>query len=148
MSNKKAKLYLGVIVVVLVAIFGYAIWQTLPKETEIAGSLAYEDGTILGSGETHIYVSVMDSVNQSYIGSVEVYTDKEYLDDALEEFNFIAGDEGDYGLYVTSVNGVTIDYDTDGTYWAFYINGEMAPVGVSSTICENEASYMFQIEEG
>ena len=54
-----------------------------------------------------------------------VSTDKETVGDALLELNLIEGEEGDYGLYVKTVNGITADYDTDGTYWAFYVNGEM-----------------------
>lgn len=45
----------------------------------------------------------------------------------------IAGDESDYGLYVTSVNGITADWATENAYWAFYINGEYAQTGVDST---------------
>ena len=40
------------------------------------------------------------------------------------------------------------EYETDGTYWAFYVNGDLATTGVSSTPVEDEMSYMFQIEEG
>lgn len=108
----------------------------------------YETGDIIGDGDTHIYVSVTDSIEQSLIGSFEVYTDKNNVGDALLEYGLIAGEDSEYGLYVKTVNGVTADYDTDGTYWAFYVNGDMSSTGVSETPVEDEASYMFQIEEG
>ena len=43
----------------------------------------------------------------------------------------IAGEDSDYGLYVKTVNGVTVDYDTDGKYWAFYVDGEYAATDVA-----------------
>ena len=66
----------------------------------------------------------------------------------MSEYGFISGDDSDYGLYVKVVNGVKAEYETDGTYWAFYVNGDLATTGVSSTPVEDEMSYMFQIEEG
>ena len=36
------------------------------------------------------------------------------------------------------------DYDTDGMYWAFYINGEYAQTGVDATGVEDGAVYAFR----
>ena len=108
----------------------------------------YESGSIIGEGEKHIYVTATDGVNQELIGTFEFYTDAENIGDALLEYGFISGDDSDYGLYVKVVNGVKAEYETDGTYWAFYVNGDLATTGVSSTPVEDEMSYMFQIEEG
>ena len=58
----------------------------------------------------------------------------------------IDGDESEYGLYVKTVNGITADYDTDGVYWAFYINDEYAPTGVDSTTITEGERYSFRIE--
>ena len=93
-------------------------------------------------------MTATDGVNQELIGTFEFYTDAENIGDALSEYGFISGDDGDYGLYVKVVNGVKAEYETDGTYWAFYVNGDLATTGVSSTPVEDEMSYMFQIEEG
>lgn len=76
----------------------------------------------------------------------DIKTDKETVGDALLAQNLIAGDESEYGLYVKTVNGITADYDVDGTYWAFYINGEYASTGVDSTPVEDGATYMFKVE--
>ena len=46
-----------------------------------------------------------------------------------------------------TVNGVTADYDKDGTYWAFYINGEYAMSGVDTTAVEEGATYAFKVEK-
>lgn len=108
----------------------------------------YESGSVIGQGEKHIYVTATDSVNQELIGTFEFYTDAENIGDALLEYGFISGDDSEYGLYVKVVNGVKAEYETNGTYWAFYVNGDLATTGVSSTPVEDEMSYMFQIEEG
>ena len=67
--------------------------------------------------------------------------------DALTELNLISGDEGDYGLYVKTVNGITADYDTDGSYWAFYVNNEYAQTGVDLTPITEGDYYSFKIEK-
>ena len=69
------------------------------------------------------------------------------LPERAEELNLIAGDESEYGLYVKQVNGITADYDVDQTYWAFYINGEMAMTGVDTTDVEAGATYSFKVEK-
>ena len=59
----------------------------------------------------------------------------------------IAGDETEYGLYVKEVNGFVADYDTDGTYWAFYIDGEYAMTGVDQTEITEGSTYTLQVEK-
>lgn len=65
---------------------------------------------------------------------------------ALLELELIAGDDSEYGLYVKTVNGITADYDTDGKYWAFYIDEEYAASGVDTTPVTDGSSYAFKIE--
>ena len=76
----------------------------------------------------------------------QIHTDKETVGDALLELGLIAGEEGAYGLYVKTVNGLTVDYDTDGKYWAFYTNGEYAVSGVDTTTIEAGITYSFKVE--
>ncbi|MBQ7660763.1 MAG: DUF4430 domain-containing protein, partial [Clostridia bacterium] len=79
--------------------------------------------------------------------SFTVHTDKSTVGEALVDAGLIAGDMGPYGLYVKSVNGVRADYDKDGCYWAFYIDGEMAMQGVDATEIAAGVAYMFKIEK-
>lgn len=76
-----------------------------------------------------------------------ISTDKKTVGEALLEENLIAGDDSEYGLYVKTVNGVTLDYDKDGMYWAFYVNGEYAQTGVDSTEVAAGAEYAFKAEK-
>ena len=76
----------------------------------------------------------------------ELKTDKETVGDALLETELISGTEGEYGLMILTVNGETHDYNVDGKYWAFYVDGEYAMSGVSSTAVTDGAVYAFKVE--
>ena len=65
----------------------------------------------------------------------------------MQELGLIEGEEGPYGLYVKKVNGITADYDVNGTYWAFYVNGTMAPTGVDMTEIVEGESYGFTVSK-
>lgn len=77
----------------------------------------------------------------------EIQTDKETVGEALLEEGLIAGEDSEYGLYVKTVNGITLDYDKDGAYWAFYIDGEYAMSGVDTTDIVEDSVYMFKAEK-
>lgn len=120
-----------------------------PKQDSTAGTVEEktpsEDSNVLGEGSTEFAFSVVDKDGNETV--FEIHTDKETVGEALLENELITGDESGYGLYVTTVNGITADYDKDGMYWAFYINGEYAQTGVDSTPVEEGESYSFQIEK-
>lgn len=102
------------------------------------------DGSVLGEGKTQFHFSVVDQDGKET--TFEIHTDKETVGEALLELGLIAGDESEYGLYVKTVNGITADYDKDGVYWAFYVNGEYAQTGVDSTTITEGDSYSFKVE--
>jgi len=77
----------------------------------------------------------------------EIETTKKTVGDALLEEGMIEGEESEYGLYIKSVNGIVADYETTGTYWAFYIDGEYAMTGVDQTNIEEGVSYMLKVEK-
>lgn len=98
----------------------------------------------LGEGNTKFTLTVSDQEGSETVFAI--HTDKETVGEALEELGLIAGEEGEYGLYVKTVNGITADYDKDGVYWAFYINDEYAVTGVDSTTIAAEDSYAFKLQ--
>lgn len=99
---------------------------------------------VRGEGKAQFYFTVVDQegLETEFI----VHTDKKTVGDALQELNLIEGEEGDYGLYVKTVNGITVDYDKDGHYWAFYVNDEYGQKGVDSTEIEEGERYAFKVE--
>lgn len=76
----------------------------------------------------------------------QITTHKTLVGEALVDEGLIVGEEGPYGLYVKTVNGITLDYDTDGKYWAFYVDGEYAMTGVDQTEIVPGATYTFKAE--
>ena len=83
-------------------------------------------------------------------GNTETFsitTDKSTVGDALLEEGLIAGENGQYGLYVTEVNGIVADYNVDGTYWAFYVDGAYASSGVDTTDVVDGSTYSFKVEK-
>ena len=125
--------------------------QSQPGETEQDSQLDnVENGTqqsdnVLGEGATVFNFVVVDKDGNE--ATFEVHTNKTTVGEALLEVKLIEGEEGPYGLYVKKVNGITADYDVDQTYWAFYINGEMAMTGVDATNVETGATYSFKVEK-
>ena len=103
------------------------------------------DKTILGEGAKVFEFVIVDG--EGVEKTFEIHTDETTVGDALLELKLIEGEEGAYGLYVKTVNGITADYDVDQTYWAFYINGEMAMTGVDATDIEEGATYSFKVEK-
>lgn len=87
--------------------------------------------TTLGEGDTSFYLTVKDSDNT--VTRFQISTNAATVGEALLQLELISGNETEYGLYVTTVNGIAADWDTEKAYWAFYINGEYAMTGVDST---------------
>ena len=78
--------------------------------------------------------------------TVTVNTDATTVGQALVDLGLIDGKDGEYGLYVKTVNGETLDWDTDGKYWSFYIDGQYAMTGVDSTDVVAGGVYAFKAE--
>lgn len=70
-----------------------------------------------------------------------ISTDADNLGDALVNEGLVQGEESEYGLYIKTVNGITADYDTDGSYWALYKGGEYLTTGADSTPISNGDSF-------
>ena len=87
--------------------------------------------TVKGEGATKFYLDVVNT--DKTITKFEIHTDKKTVGEALLELELITGTTSDYGLYITTVNGITADWDTEKAYWAFYIGGEYAQTGVDAT---------------
>lgn len=141
-SKKLLSMLLCMVLVVAMALFTTGCGKDKPEgntsDTEV-------EAKVLGQGKTVFNFTVVDKDGNE--SAFEIHTDKTIVGDALMEHDLLAGDAGDFGLYVKSVNGITADYDVDGTYWAFYINGEYAMSGVDSTEITDGAAYTFKVEK-
>lgn len=100
--------------------------------------------TVKGEGKTVFDFTVVNAEGKET--AYEIHTDEKTVGAALLKLGLIAGDDGDYGLYVKTVDGITVDYDKDGKYWAFYADGAYATAGVDKTDIKEGASYAFKVE--
>lgn len=119
--KKNRKLVLGGIAVVVLAVVMLCVYRfTRPETTE--GTKTF----------------TVEVVHQDKTAKTFTYkTDKEYVGEALLEEGLIAGEVGEYGLYVTEVDGEKAIYEENNSYWAFYEGGEYASTGVDQTPVED-----------
>lgn len=119
----KGKKTLGlVLLVVLVAAMAFAY-------------VTFSEKAVEGEKSVSIEVVTIDGTSSVY----EVNTDAEYLIGAMQEADGLTfeGEEGIYGLSVSTINGVRADYTLDGAYWGFFVNGEYCNYGVSQQPVED-----------
>lgn len=83
-------------------------------------------------GSKAVSIEVVD--NTGAVTSYDVTTDAEYLAEVFDEIAdlTVEGDISDYGLYINTVNGVTADYNVDGSYWCIMVNGEYGLYGADT----------------
>lgn len=155
-KNSTKKLLLTILCIVLIAATALfatgcsndkAPGDSTPGTTETTGTSQTTEPsipagvTVKGEGQTSFSFHVTDT--DGTVTKFLVKTDKTVVGDALLDCGLIVGDASDYGLYVTSVNGITADWDTEKAYWAFYIDGEYAQTGVDATDITPDAVYAF-----
>ncbi len=110
----------------------------------VDGTTVYADGDVVGEGAKQFTLVIADKDGNET--RLEIHTDKDIVGEALLDNQVIAGEDSQYGLYVKTVNGITADFDTDGVYWAFYIDGEYAMTGVDATEITEGVTYSLRVE--
>ena len=106
--------------------------------TDVWENATYREDMEFGSGANTVVVEIQV---QEHEVTFTIKTDKQTVGEALLEHGLIAGEQSQYGMYVKQVNGMTADYDVDQSYWAFYVDGELATTGVDTTEITQEATY-------
>ena len=123
--------------------------ETTPGTSENGGAIApeglWKDATYLkdtefGEGAKTVKVKV---IAEDKSVTFTVKTDAKTLGEALLAHGLIAGDMGDYGLYIKFVNGIRADYDLDKRYWNFTKNGEYMMTGADMTDIADGECYEF-----
>lgn len=139
----------GVLCMVLTAAIalgttGCSTTKPAPSSGQSEEMVVYEAAEIphqAGEGETTFSFTVTDLDGTEI--AFEISTDAETVGDALQELDLIRGEEGPYGLMITTVNGQRHVYE-EGSYWAFYIDGEYAMTGADETPIETGKAYAFR----
>ena len=129
------------IALLFICIFSLVACGNSVDKTGLWENATYLQDTELGEGAKTVTVEV--KVEEQTV-TFTINTDKKTVGEALVENKLIEGDQGAYGIYIKKANGITADYDIDQSYWAFYINGEMAMTGVDSTDIDENAIYRLE----
>ncbi len=150
-SKKALSFILCIVLIVAIALIttacnGNKTNDTTTTSESMVSTTEAPKATVLGKGETKFNFTVTDLEGKETV--FEISTDKKTVGEALLDLELIAGDPGDYGLYVKTVNGITLDYNKDSAYWAFYANGEYATSGVDLTNIVEGTTYAFKAEKG
>lgn len=141
MKNNMKKMICLLLTIVMMA--GFAACGA-PAEEEIE-LITVTDGEIIGEGGTEFPLTITDADGVSV--NITVKTDEETVGGALVKLGLIAGEESQYGLYIKTVNGITLDYDADGMYWGFYVDGAYAVVGVDQTEIAAGSAYELKADK-
>ncbi len=128
-SNKKIWLAAAALVVAVAVLLGvYFVTRPAPQQ---------------GGKTIAVQVVLLDGESSDYT----IQTDEEYLRGALESIDLIEGSESEYGLFVTTVNGVTVD-DSKQQWWCFTQDGEMLMTGVDTTPIADGDHFEITLTEG
>ncbi len=123
--KKNTKIIIAAVAVIVAAALFLGVYLLTRPET--------------AAGDKHITVQVVhgDGSEKSFAYD----TDAEYLGEVLLAEGLIAGDESEYGLYITSVDGEEAIYETDGSYWALYEGEDYAQQGADQTPIQDGGEY-------
>ena len=128
MKNKKTLIALIVLVVLVIGAF--AVWKVNAPQGQ--------------TGDKTILVSVVvDTETSDFV----IETDAEFLRGALEQAGLVEGTESEYGLYVTTVNGITAD-ESQQQWWCFTRSGGILETGVDSTPIADGEHYEITLTTG
>ncbi len=114
------------------------VTSTPDEYADVWADATYTKNISFGEGENSFYLEVVAGDRSV---TFLVNTDETVVGEALLAHEIIAGDEGPYGMYVKTVNGMLADYEVNSAYWAFCKDGELMMTGVDMTDIEQGAHY-------
>ena len=126
----------------LVLLMIFSLTFMVSCNDEESEQMLYTEDTTLGTGSGALLFTV-EHIDGTKI-NFNIKTDKTVLSEALLEHGLIEGPVESYGIYVKKVNGITQDYDKDGTYWSLLIDGEASYYGADSVNIDAGVTYTFK----
>lgn len=130
MSKTKKRIIAVIVLLVLIAAAALAYLHFSPKAQ---------------AGDKTLSILVIHSDCEQNMLTVQ--TGAETLRDALEPEGIIAGDESEYGLFVKTVDGETVD-DSQQQWWCITKGGEQLMTGVDNTMIADGEQYEFTLTTG
>lgn len=129
MKNKKSIIGAVVLVIVVAVLFGV---YTFTKPQTKAGS-------------KDITVQVVDKDGKTE--DFEYHTDRQYLGEVLQDEKLVEGENGEYGLFITSVNGIKADASNQ-EWWCITKGGEYLNTSADKTPVEDGDAYELTLTVG
>ena len=142
-NNSTKKLLALVLAFVLTAAAALTGCSTTPAETTTP-PIETQPVTELGEGASNFGLTIVDKEGVTHL--YRVHTNVGMVGEALIEVGLIDGEQGPYGMYIKSVLGQVLDYETDGMYWGFYVNGDYALTGVDQTPITEGDTYLLKAD--
>ena len=117
----KRKYLYGIVAAAVFCVLAFGLWHlwqsSLPETAEGSKTVTVEVTHADGSTVAFTY-----------------QTDLEYLGELLQQEGLISGSAGDYGLFVETVDGESVDYAKNQSWWRLTCNGEDAATGADAAI--------------
>lgn len=130
MKNKKTNLIAIIVLVVVLAAAGLLYMKFKP-------------GTTAGEKEITVKVSALENGEESFT----YQTDAEYLGEVLTANKLIEGESGQYGLFITTANGVKAD-DSKQQWWCITKGGEQVNTSADQTPIQDGDQFELTLTEG
>lgn len=130
MKNKKTNLIAVIVLVVVLAAAGLLYMKFKP-------------GTTAGEKEITVKVSALENGEESFT----YQTDAEYLGEVLTANKLIEGEDGQYGLFITTANGVKAD-DSKQQWWCITKGGEQVNTSADQTPIQDGDQFELTLTEG
>lgn len=128
---KEKKYLVGVVALIILCVLGWFLYYNFKPETQ--------------EGNKKIDVVVVHGNQEEKTFHYE--TDVGYLGDVLTKEGLIEGEESQYGLFITTVDGEKAD-DSKQQWWCITQNGEQVNTSVSQTPVIDGEQYELTLKEG
>ena len=133
-NTKKGTLIAAVILVVLLAAALCAWFFYFKPKTE--------------EGQKKITIQVTHMDKAKYKDrTFEIKTKEEFLLPAARSVVKVEGRDSEYGLYMLTVDGETVD-ESKQQWWCLNVNGEMGVLGIDTQPVEDGGKYELILKEG
>ncbi len=129
-NNRKLIISLCILFVVIIGVM-FSLFNHFKQPTQ--------------SGEKEITVVVIDADGKE--DTFKYHTDREYLGEVLKDENLIEGEEGTYGIFIQSVNGIKAD-DSKQQWWCITKDKQQVNTSADQTPISDKDQYELTLTEG
>lgn len=120
----------------------------VPAEAEaVAEEAASAAEAVAESSEAEVTINFTVVHGDGTEKAFSIVTKELTLRKALEQENLIEGTDGEWGLYVLTVDGETVD-ENQQQWWCLTKDGEMSMTGVDDTYISDGDNYAFTFTTG